>query len=557
MQTTRRAASLAVPFIFYLALSLFFFGTARGYSTSVFGYGGDSFTFVWCLQWWPWAIAHGINPLVSHQVWYPEGIDMTWVTSVPALSLIGLPLTLSGGAIVTYNTFCLLGAPSAAWSAFLLARHVTRDVPAAFIGGYVYGFSSYEFGHLLGHLNLCMVCVVPLLLLVCLQRLAREISRARCLVLLVSALLVQFGISLEIFATACVFAIATWMVFLPFAIGERRPHFYRLAVEFMIAVAITSLLVSPFLFFLFRGMHNLPATVNLPVDSSADPLNYFVPTIVTSLGASYIVPVASRFTGGGLGEQTAYLGLPMILILTACFARRLAEPLMRGMLTMLLLLILCSLGPRLWLAGTQTGLWLPWALVDKVPLIRSALPGRFTLYIALLAGLVIAIWLAEPAVGLARGRRFLLALLACLFLLPNRQVVGRWTSAELLPFFDNARAGTVLKRNQHVLLLPFDLPGVNMIWQWQARYSFTQAAGFTGVLPRAEAADPLVAVLHDGRALPGLAHMITAYCRSRHVGAIIAGPGTAPALMAALKTMGWSSISQGGVVVFSDPATAE
>ena len=505
----------------------------------------------------PGAIAHGIYPLVSHQVWYPEGIDMTWVTSVPALSLIGLPLTLIGGAIVTYNTLCLLAPASAAWSAFLLARHVTRDVPAVLVGGYVYGFSSYEFGHLLGHLNLCMVCVVPLLLLVCLQRFAGKISRARCLLLLVSALLVQFGTSLEIFATACVFAAAAWMVFLPFTTGERRPHLHRVAAEFIVAVAITALLVSPFLFFLFRGMHNLPATVNLPVDSAADPLNFVVPTIVTSLGAHYVVPVASRFTGGGLGEQTAYLGLPMILILTACFARRLTEPVMRGMLTMLLLLILCSLGPRLWLAGMQTGLWLPWTLVDKVPLLRSALPGRFALYITLLACLIVAIWLAEPAAGFARGRRFLLALLACLFLLPNRQVVRRWTSAGLLPFFDSVRAGTVLKRNQHVLLLPFDLPGVNMIWQWQARYGFTQAAGFTGLVPRAEAADPLVATLHDGQAVPGLAHRIMAYCRSRRVGAIIAGPGTPSALLAALNTMEWSSSSQGGVVVFSDPEAAD
>ena len=115
MQTKRHAAVLAVVFILYLALSLFFFGTTHGYGTRAFGYGGDSFTFVWCLQWWPWAISHGINRFVSRQVWYPEGIDMTWVTSVPALSLIGLPLTLAGGAIVTFNTLCLLAPALAAW----------------------------------------------------------------------------------------------------------------------------------------------------------------------------------------------------------------------------------------------------------------------------------------------------------------------------------------------------------------------------------------------------------------------------------------------------------
>ena len=555
MQVRPRALGLTIPPVLYLMMSLHFFGTRGGYATSVFGYGGDSFTFVWCLQWWPWAIAHGINPLVSHAVWYPHGIEMTWVTSVPTLSLIGLPLTLAAGAIVTFNSFCLLAPALSAWSAFLLARQVTRDAPAAFVAGYLYGFSAYECAHLLGHLNLSETCIVPLLLLVCLKRLSREIPRRRGVALLTAALLVQFGISLEVFATACVFGVFGWGFAFLLASREQRARLRGLALDCVAAVGIVTVLVSPFLFFLLRGMRDLPTALNLPIDSSVDPLNFLVPTAVTNLGAGYLASIAGRFTSG-LGEQTAYLGLPVILILTALFARRLAEPVLRGLLGMLLLLVLCSLGPRLWLNGTQTGIWLPWALVEHVPLMRAALPGRFTMYVFLLAGLGVGIWLAESGRAVVRGRRFLLALLACLFLLPNPSVVGYWKSAGLLPFFDEARAGTVLRPGQHVLLLPFDLPGVNMIWQWQARYAFTQSAGYTGLVPPAEAADPAVVVLRAGKIVPGMGQMITTYCRRRGVTAIIAGPDTAPALLAVLRTIGWPSSSRGGVVIFSDPASA-
>ena len=553
MQVRPRALGSIIALVLYLVLSLHFFGTTRGYASSVFGYGGDAFTVVWCLQWWPWAIAHGINPMVSHALWYPYGIDMTWVTSVPALSLIGLPLTLAAGAIVTFNSFCLLAPALSAWSAFLLARHVTRDAPAAFVAGYLYGFSAYEFAHLLGHLNLSVTCVVPLLLLVCLKRVAGEISRRRGVALLTAALLVQFGTSIEIFATACVFGAVGWVVALPLASRLQRAGLRGLAVDCIAAGAIVTVLVSPFLLFLLRGMRNLPPVLNRPVDYSADALNFVVPTAVTRTGASYVAATVGHFASN-IAEQTAYLGLPLILILTALFARRLAEPVLRGLLAMLLLLVLCSLGPSLWIDGTQTGIWLPWALVDGVPLLRSALPGRFTLYVFLLAGLGVGIWLAEPGRGIARGRRFVLALLACLFGLPERSVVDHWAPAGLLPFFDQARAGTALGPGRHVLLLPSGLPGVNMIWQWQARYAFTQSAGFTELLPPADSADPTVAALRAGTILPGMGQMITTYCRRRSVTAIIAGPGTAPALLAVLHTIGWPSSSRGGVIVFSDPA---
>ena len=38
--------------------------------------------FVWSLAWWPHAISSGIDPLVTHAIWAPVGVNLAWVTSV-------------------------------------------------------------------------------------------------------------------------------------------------------------------------------------------------------------------------------------------------------------------------------------------------------------------------------------------------------------------------------------------------------------------------------------------------------------------------------------------
>jgi len=49
--------------------------------------------YTWCLRWWPWAIAHGQNPLFSHVIRAPAGTSLAWVTTVPPVALLGTPLT--------------------------------------------------------------------------------------------------------------------------------------------------------------------------------------------------------------------------------------------------------------------------------------------------------------------------------------------------------------------------------------------------------------------------------------------------------------------------------
>ena len=145
------------------------------------GIGNDPHIFIWCLNWWPWAITHRLKPFVSHYIWYPHGYNLTWVTSVPAAALLMWPLTWLANPVVSFNVLSLLAPALSAWTAFLLARYLTRDTFSSFIGGYLFGFSSYELGQLLGHLHTNLIFVVPLLLLFVVQRVKGDLSRPRFL----------------------------------------------------------------------------------------------------------------------------------------------------------------------------------------------------------------------------------------------------------------------------------------------------------------------------------------------------------------------------------------
>ena len=82
-------------------------------------------------------------------------------TGAPGPSLLVSPLTLAAGPVVSYNLLALLACPLAAWSAFLLCRHVTGRFAPSLLGGYLFGFSTYMLGHVGIHVNLELVFPVP------------------------------------------------------------------------------------------------------------------------------------------------------------------------------------------------------------------------------------------------------------------------------------------------------------------------------------------------------------------------------------------------------------
>ncbi|HYM90486.1 MAG TPA: hypothetical protein VEW91_02485, partial [bacterium] len=99
-----RAQALAA-LLAYAALSVAFFGfpILRDPAHVYIGRGGDATLMIWFLAWWPYALGHGLNPLVTHLVWAPTGVNLGWTTAIPGAGILAAPITLAFGPVVAYN----------------------------------------------------------------------------------------------------------------------------------------------------------------------------------------------------------------------------------------------------------------------------------------------------------------------------------------------------------------------------------------------------------------------------------------------------------------------
>lgn len=557
-----RGLVFGVPLAIYITLSLVFFSHTTSWTQSFltykignsYPYMGDPLAFIWFLNWWPFAIAHHLNPLISTYVWYPKGFNFTWATTVPSAALLGAPLTLFSGPVLTYNFWSVMAPALSAWTAFFLAWYLTRDWAAALVGGYLFGFSSYELGQLLAHPVINLVFLVPIAVLLCVRRTRGEIGRWKFIGALTVVLLVEFGLSTEIVATLCVLGAITWGIFLLFGPPSDRSALWQLAVDITLAAGITIVLASPFLFYVIRGLPDVPPVINPPMLYSADAINYIVPTRVTRFGRTIFASVADHFTGN-ITEQGAYLGLPLILLLVFYFRGQIANRNTRALLLTICMLALLSLGPWLHIGGTKTPVPLPWLLTERLPLLRLALPTRFTMYVALAASVAAALYLASGT-GRRRLLRFALAGLACLSLLPNVSVFA-WKRWPVQPFFTPQNVEQKLGKLPNVLVLPTAGIPLSLAWQLNAGMRYTQSGGYVGWVPYREwnSIGLLYSELRTG-AGRWFANDLTAFCATHHVNYIIMAPGTPSSVIEAVSKLKWpQSIEQGVVITQVPPST--
>ena len=201
----RRRGQHLLALLAYGCLSLAMFGPwILGRMTTWFLSAStqDGSIFVWMFRWWPHAITHGINPLHTTAAWAPTGINLAWVTSVPLPAVALSPVTAVSGPFFSFNLVELAAPALAAWTAYLLCRHLAGAFLPALAGGFFFGFSPYlidEFG--MGHPNLSLVFLVPLAAYLVVRLLDGSLPARLVIPLLGVVLGAQLYISTETFAT--------------------------------------------------------------------------------------------------------------------------------------------------------------------------------------------------------------------------------------------------------------------------------------------------------------------------------------------------------------------
>lgn len=504
----------------YTACSFVFFGlrVVQHPGRAYIGNGVDSEISIWSFGWWAHAIAHGENPFVSHAVWAPIGVNLTWVTGTPGLAVAFAPVTWIGGPVVAYNAAAILLPAAAAWTAFLLARYLTRALWPSLLGGYLFGFSSYMIGQELGHMHMTCVFLLPLVPLVILRFLNGELDPRALTVRLGTILAAQIWLSSEIAATLTIAIAAA----LAIAVATRaRPGIVRsLARPIVFSYALAIVLASPFLSYAVAGYGS--RSVGQGAGWHVDLANFAIPTSLIAVTNSWAKELGNHFSGNNY-ERGAYLGIPTLIIIAWFALLRFRTRAGRFLVVAIFAAAVAALGTRYVLDDglDKPGTFrLPWSFVANLPGFEGMQPARLTAFVALAASVIVAIWAAAPRIPPLIRVAF--GVLAVAALVPNISLHDWYTAPDQPAFFTQSLYRACLEPGQNVIILPYTSNGNSMLWQAESDFAFTMTDGYLHGHPSSWFMRfPAVAAMDENVVPPGGATDVRALTDATDVTAII------------------------------------
>jgi hypothetical protein len=543
----RRRLISAAALSGYVGCSALYFGLQLGLGSGsrYIGDGRDATLVIWSLAWWPHALLHGLNPIVTHALWAPDGLNLTWVGSVPALALGLAPLTLAVGPVAAYNVAAAVTPGFAAWTAFLLCRHLTRALWPALAGGFVFGCSTFEVAHTqASHVGLTGAgALVPLVALVILRFLDHDLTARRLVLLLGPLVALQLLLSTEIAFTTAAATVVGWA--LGYAlVPDRRASLASLPRPLVSAYLFGGLITAPFVYYLLTGFYG--SSFASPRHYSADLLNFAAPPSVVVSGAAGVASAISRQLPLLGNEPEAYLGIPAVVIVALYALARGRTASGRWLLVSLATATLAELGSYLVVAGHQV-VSLPWRLVESLPLFNNVLPVRLSVYVELATAVVVALWTATCR---SATWRILLPVRAALAILPNPGGGVLTTSYVVQPFFTDPAYRSCLGKGETVLPLPV-AQGQAMLWQAENGFRFDIAGGFTGLyVPQSFLEPPEVRYVTGGNHLErSQALTVKKFIAAKHVGSVVVDPNQATFFTGALDRLA-TPLDTGGVILY-------
>ena len=484
----RRAWPSAAVIAAYLALALVaFWPGLSGISSHLLGGEGDFVEAVWFIAWIPHALLHGLNPFFSHYLNVPFGVNLGQNTEAPLLGLLGAPISLVFSPLVATNVLLLLGMPISATAAFVVLRKWQVWLPAAALGGLVYGFSPYMVGQSQGHPQLMFQPLAPLIALT-LASILQGRGDPKWLGFGLGLLLAgQYFISPELFAIIAIFAVGA-MICVAIRHPKNVPHLARVAaLPFGIAFVVAAVLLAYPVWMLVAGPQHATGTT-FPRSNAFhnDLLSFVVPGPLqrVSLGMHSL---QRRILGyNNATEAGGYIGIPVLLV-TAFLAWR-SRRNSRTQLAVVLMIAaaVLSLGPYLIVNGRATTYRLPFLVFLHLPLLGNILPGRISFAVAAFVGAVIAFGLDDlhrtaardhAGSGAARPRTWQrVSVVAAALTL----VVVVVTQLPVWPYKTPAQSALPASLNRAIpagepvaITYPYDTASVTEPMFWQAMNGFT------------------------------------------------------------------------------------
>lgn len=551
------------PFVIFLLVAYWLWGPSNftDIHRNFFTPSGDPEAFVWYLRWWPFSIAHGLNPIIEKFVYYPNGFNLAWSTSIPTLALLMLPFTAIWGALTSFNILAIVSLPLSALCCYYLIYYLTHKYWASVLCGFIYGFSSFQLAELLGHPNLYLSFVAPLVVLLVILRVRDRLSRVPFVLLLALLLVLQFGITSEVLGSLCLFGAGAWILTIIFVDKKFRQKLLKISSEMVVALVLTLVILSPFIYYLFQGYSGVPKVINSPLGYSSDLLNFIIPTKITLIGGKTFANVSKNFTGND-SEQGAYLGIPLVLFICGYGIYYWKKWYAKVLVIMAALVGLASLGPKLQINGRIESLALPWDITAHLPILRSMLPTRFPMYIFLLAAIMFGLWLSHSPKTtkkkwskMIQPLKYSLVLVVIVLLLPASSNYS-WPKPNTPPLFTPKLTKKYIGLDKNILILPLSDGADPEFWQVTSDMDFKTTDGYLGFVPAFVIDSPITVQVSSDLPGPNFVNNFLGFCQSKQISEIVYTPNGLPQSIAIIKTtqsLGWTSFNVGGATIVKVP----
>ncbi len=541
-------------FIYFLIAVALFSSTWIDPAGSLIGTPKDPKLFVWYLGWLPHELSLGHNPLFTNYLSYPSGVNLMWNTSIIFPALLLWPVTGAFGPVVAYNVMITAGLALSAWFGFLAARRFIDSELACFAAGLLYGFSPALIAQALGHPHVVVALFPPIALV-----LGHEILVRHRMNPAVAGAISGVAAALQLLTGEELLAMTVLVVGVGVAVlalmhrGQVRPLLPIAGTATGVAIVSFALITAIPVSFQFFGPQTVTGDVQQPDVYVSDLLAFALPSNLI------------HFTGNTT-ENGAYIGLPLLVLFIAGLVIGRKHGWIQWTGWMTLIVAVLSLGPHLHVNGNVTPLWLPWALVAKLPLMGSALPARLMviawLGVALVVAAIVSMALkARPGRRIATGVVLIAGLAAIFPSVPYQSV-----SASVPAFFrpgggvENVEPGSVM------LITPFSSKQSTdaMLWQAAAKYRFRMPEGdaftpgpYLGPHPSflEKTLDGMDANQQRLAVTPEVRAMTAADLQAFQVRTIVAGPSPGQTAIVAFWTEfeGTAPIVDGGVDVWALP----
>jgi len=377
-------------------------------SRTVAGNPYDADQLAWFFRYDATAIAHGHLPaLITTAMNAPRGVSVMWNTFMLLPGALLTPVTLLLGPQIALTVFMTAGFAGSALAMFYVLRRWDVSMPAAVLGGAVYGFSPAVLHSAIGHYDLQFAVLPPLMIHLGLRLATGRVGAVRGGLWLGMLVTAQLFITEEILAVTAIAGLLLVAV-----LAASRPRAVpaaarRVAAGVGVAAGVTAVIAGYPLWVQFFGplrQHGSPFTLDY---FKNDLSSFVVPSSYQLFHTAGSAAAAARYQGQ-LPEYLGYLGWPLLVVLVlaaiACWRRLPA----RAAAVACVVLGVFSLGGTLLFGGHHhPAIKLPWYWLQGLPLLESALPDRFSLLAdgAAAALLAFAVDAAVPAFAAFAGRR--------------------------------------------------------------------------------------------------------------------------------------------------------